>query len=164
MRKDSRAAAPNAADFMTSLVHEILDRTDRCVRIWKSNGIEVVGTDHRNVDDVKQTIDCLLRPVPRAEAEVRLRSVISCREKRPKLVNKLKLVAAALEGDHPRARLKSKRHKAELKMLLDELRGGLLTSVLRLFEAEGRNDRMTAPLGTSRVVVRGVQTPRSTSV
>lgn len=154
MRKKSVAAPPQVADPLTPLVNGVLDRTERCVRIWRSNNIEVVGTDHREVSDVRAAIDCLLRPVPRPEAEARLRSLIACEVKRPKLVEKLTLVAIALSGEHPRARLRSKRHKHELKGFTDEFRGGLLRSVFEIFEAASRKARKPAPFGTSRAVVQ----------
>ena len=138
---------------LSQLVGQILDRTEKCVRIWQENDIAVIGTDNRDVSDVAKTIASLLRPVPRAEGENRLLSLVACATKRPKLMEKLRLVATALEGEHPRARLKSKRHKQNLRFLADELRGGLLVSVERLFELSGNPARKSAPLGMSQGIV-----------
>lgn len=145
--------APTGNDLLASLVNEILERTDRCVRIWQENDIAVVGTDNRDVKDVEETIACLLRPVPRAEGEARLRSVIACAEKRPKLLGKLKSVAAALQGDHPRARLRGKRHRQSVRLLTDELRGGLLGAVENLFLRAGASQQKSFPLASARGVV-----------
>ena len=149
MRNGSRTEA----DQVSLLVSQILDRTERCVRIWQENEITVIGTDNRDVSDVATTIASLLRPVPRDEAKKRLLSLVGCATKRPKLLGKLRLVSASLEGEHPRARLKTKRHKQSLRILADELRGELLVSVERLFELSGNPARKSASLGSSRGVV-----------
>ena len=160
MRKDARKATPKVADLLTPLVNEILERTSKCVRIWHENDIAVVGTDNRDVTEVDATITGLLRVVPRAEAEARLRGLCNCAVKRPKLLDKLKLVAAALEGEHPRARLKGKRHKHDVRLLTDELRGGLLVTVQTLFERTGAPQHKVTPLASARGVVpsQGSQT------
>lgn len=150
MRKDSSS---QEGDRVSLLVTEILDRTERCVRIWEENDISVVGTDNRDVTDVADTIACLLRPVPRAEAKSRLLSLVGCATKRPKLLGKLQLVSTSLEGEHPRARLRMKRHRRNLRLLAEELRGGLLSAVERLFELSGDPVRKSSALASSRGIV-----------